>query len=323
MALPVNVRDIMSSSSKIKAEREEPVRIELWIEADAPEPLVTEIRALLVPETSAARLHLGIVEPGLVFVPDPMADLVIGVVGSGRAIPQSLLSAREHNMPTAAVVWTDASALEWSQVLGHPLRDTLAGPDREHLLRTVLGDWLADNIHGKRLALANNFAFMRSAIALEAVKATAAQNAAVGAAPFLPGGDFPIMTANQMKMILQIAAAYGQPLSAGRIRELMAVLGGSFLFRATARALVGWVPVVGWAIRGGIGYSGTLAMGYAAIEYFEAGGTAAGLTAKIKDAAAKLKREQPREVIDGTVVSVDDVVEPLQLPAQGAAKAGG
>jgi uncharacterized protein (DUF697 family) len=322
MALPVNVRDIMSSSAKIKEEREKPVRIELWVEADAPEPLVTEIRGILVPETSAARLHHEVVEQGRVFVPDPMADLVIGVVGSGRAIPQSLQSARENNMPTAAVVWTDSSAQEWSQALGHPLRDTLASSDREHLLQVVLGDWLADNIHGKRLALANNFSFMRRAIAVEAVKSTAAQNAAVGAAPFFPGGDFPIMTANQMKMILQIAAAYGQPLSAQRIRELMAVLGGSFVFRAAARTLIGWVPVVGWAVRGGIGYSGTMAMGYGAIEYFEAGGTASGLTTKIKDVTARLKRGRPREVIDGTVVSVDDVVEPLQLPAQGAAKAG-
>ena len=37
---------------------------------------------------------------------------------------------------------------------------------------------------------------------------------------FIPGADMPIMTLNQAKMLLQIAAAYGQPLSAERIKEL-------------------------------------------------------------------------------------------------------
>ena len=85
-------------------------------------------------------------------------------------------------------------------------------------------------------------------------------------------------------MLLQIAAAYGQPLSAERIKELAAVVGGAFLFRNIARTAVGVVPVLGWAIKGAIGFAGTEAMGHAAIEYFEAGGDIVGVASVVQKA---------------------------------------
>ncbi len=52
---------------------------------------------------------------------------------------------------------------------------------------------------------------------------TAAQNAGVGLVVVIPGADMPVMTANQAKMVLEIAAAYGQPLTVERIKELAAI----------------------------------------------------------------------------------------------------
>jgi len=88
-------------------------------------------------------------------------------------------------------------------------------------------------------------------------------------------------------MVLQIAAAYGVPLGAERIKELIAVVGGAFTMRAIARQFLGVVPGAGWAIKGAIGYSGTIAMGYAAIEYFEGGADLSGLGAKLREARDK------------------------------------
>ena len=68
-----------------------------------------------------------------------------------------------------------------------------------------------------------------------------------------------------------IAAAYGESLSTERIKELACVVAGGFACRAVARQLVGVVPALGWAVKAGIGYSGTYAMGRAAIAYFEDG----------------------------------------------------
>ena len=91
----------------------------------------------------------------------------------------------------------------------------------------------------------------------------------------------PIMTVNQAKMVLQIAAAYGHPLGVDRIKELAATLGGAFIFRTIARQAAGLVPALGWAIKAGVGYAGTVAIGNTAIDYFENGGDVAGLASVV------------------------------------------
>ncbi|MCI8425407.1 MAG: hypothetical protein HFJ72_07110 [Adlercreutzia sp.] len=147
-----------------------------------------------------------------------------------------------------------------------------------------MGEWIIAACRDKRLAFALAFPFVRRPLSLDAVRATSVQNAGVGAVMFIPGADMPIMTLNQAKMLLQIAAAYGQPLSAERIKELAAVVGGAFVCRNIARTAVGIVPVLGWAIKGAIGFAGTEAMGRAAIEYFEAGGDIVGVASVVQKA---------------------------------------
>ena len=147
-----------------------------------------------------------------------------------------------------------------------------------------MGEWIIAACRDKKLAFALAFPFVRRPLSLDAVRATAIQNAGVGVVVFIPGADMPIMTLNQAKMLLQIAAAYGQPLSAERIKELAAVVGGAFLFRNIARTAVGVVPVLGWAIKGAVGFAGTEAMGRAAIEYFEAGGDIVGVANVVQKA---------------------------------------
>ncbi|MEC4272586.1 hypothetical protein VJ923_05360 [Adlercreutzia sp. R25] len=147
-----------------------------------------------------------------------------------------------------------------------------------------MGEWIIAACKDKRLAFALAFPFVRRPLSLDAVRATSIQNAGIGVVVFIPGADMPIMTLNQAKMLLQIAAAYGQPLSAERIKELAAVVGGAFLFRNIARSAAGVVPVLGWAIKGAVGFVGTEAMGRAAIEYFEAGGDIVGVASVVQKA---------------------------------------
>ena len=125
---------------------------------------------------------------------------------------------------------------------------------------------------------------MARPLSLEAVNATAVQNAGIGVVVFLPGADMPVMTANQMKMILQIAAAYGQPMTVERVKELLVVLGGAFVARSAARSVAGVVPGLGWAVKGAVGYAATLVMGRAAIEYFENGMGLMGATGAVVSA---------------------------------------
>lgn len=134
-------------------------------------------------------------------------------------------------------------------------------------LRPRLVKRLLERFSEETLPLARQFPFLREEAANQEIKATAQQNALVGVIP-VPGADMPVMTANQIKMVLRLAAIYDQTMSVERAREVMVVLGGGFAFRTVARQLAKFVPGPGWIVAGSVGYTGTLAMGKAAIEYF-------------------------------------------------------
>jgi uncharacterized protein (DUF697 family) len=118
--------------------------------------------------------------------------------------------------------------------------------------------------------LAKGYPPFRRAVCEELIRKNARQNAVVGALP-IPGADMPVMTANQARMVLNIAAAYGEELSLDRARELLGVLAAGFGLRALARQAVKLVPFGGWAAAAAIGYAGTVAMGRATMLYFERG----------------------------------------------------
>lgn len=158
--------------------------------------------------------------------------------------------------------------------------------ERARNLDTKMGRWIVSVCRDKRLAYAIAFPFVRRPLARDAVQTTALQNAAVGLVPFLPGADLPIMTLNQAKMVLQIGAAYGQQIDRSRWKEIAAVVGAAYLSRGLVRRLVAAVPVLGFAIRAGVAYGTTAAMGYGVIEYFEGGQNVTGIANVIEQAAA-------------------------------------
>lgn len=123
--------------------------------------------------------------------------------------------------------------------------------------------------------IAKGYPPLRRAACEEVIRHNARQNAVIGALP-IPGADMPVMTANQARMVLNLAAAYGEPLSMERARELLGVLAAGFGLRTVSRQVVKIVPVGGWAAAAAIGYAGTVAMGRATMLYFERGGQKVG-----------------------------------------------
>jgi uncharacterized protein (DUF697 family) len=97
----------------------------------------------------------------------------------------------------------------------------------------------------------------------------ARRNGILGAAVFVPGADYPVLTLNQIRLVLRIAEAYGHEFDRERIPEILGVAAGGLGFRALARQLLGALPVAGWAVKGGIAYGGTRAVGEAATRYYE------------------------------------------------------
>ena len=285
MKIPVDIRDIMNSGTKLREDRERRVRIAVFVDVEAPEALVEAVREALIPQTGGAMLHVEACGPGEVLLVDPATDAVIALAGPGNSLERSLAAARDKFVPTV-VVALDDHAGGVARRLGHPILDTLAAEHADAVV-SQFGTWVVDRVSGKRLALAHNFAFLRRAAAEESIKATAFQNGVIGFVAVIPGADMPIMTANQAKMLLQIAAVYGQALGPERVKELAIVVGGGFTFRAIASQLLDFVPGFGWAIKAGVAYSGTLAMGYAALEYFEEGGDLSGVAKRVKEARDK------------------------------------
>jgi uncharacterized protein (DUF697 family) len=117
--------------------------------------------------------------------------------------------------------------------------------------------------------LAARLPVLRRAVSDELIRKFSRQNGLVGAAIFVPGADLPVLTLNQVRLVLRIADAYGFEIDRERLPEVLGVIGSGLGLRALARRSIGLVPVLGWAVKGAIAYSGTRALGEAAVRYFE------------------------------------------------------
>ncbi len=87
----------------------------------------------------------------------------------------------------------------------------------------------------------------------------------------IPLVDIPILLSNQVRMILRVAAVYGEPVSAQHLRELVATVAGGLAMRYLAEEVAKIAPFGGDLISGAIAAGGTYALGQVAIEYFERG----------------------------------------------------
>jgi uncharacterized protein (DUF697 family) len=202
------------------------------------------------------------------------AALVVHVVARARvsdAEADAFRLAARRNVPVVCIL----VGAEPEAVLRVPYvlaTDVIAVPPGKALAIGTVIEHIAAKLGEKAYALAGKLPALRREIAERIVEQFARQNAVLGAAVFIPGADLPVMTLNQIRMVLRLAGAYGVEIDRERAIEILGVVAAGLSFRAVARQLVALVPVGGWAVKGGIGYAGTKAIGEAAIRYFEAGG---------------------------------------------------
>jgi uncharacterized protein (DUF697 family) len=116
--------------------------------------------------------------------------------------------------------------------------------------------------------LAARLPVVRESLSEVLIEKFSRQNAITGVAIFVPGADFPVLTLNQIRLVLRLAAAHGVEIDQQRLPEVLTTLGAAFGFRAVTRRLLGSVPVAGWLIKGSVAYAGTRAVGEAAHRYF-------------------------------------------------------
>ena len=113
------------------------------------------------------------------------------------------------------------------------------------------------------------------------------RNGLVAAAIWIPGADMPVLDrasasarAPDRRLLRRRALAGSRRRDPRRARRRLGM-------RTVARELLDFIPVAGWAVKGGVAYGGTRALGLAADEYF-ARGAPADLT-KLRTAVEELR----------------------------------
>lgn len=290
--LPVNPLEILKQGKYFDEQRKKRLHINLIIDPLASDDIIGDTRLLLLPQTNNAIVKTRIlVEDAHEMAPKGItcAVLVLGEEVFEQRASKRVNALREivarmikHEQPY--VIVTKSDKVVSLGALFDTSAQNIVSAESYEALAAKLALWCVESLPDERLALAANFEFVRHAAALEFVKATSLQNGVVGGVVFIPGADMPIMTLNQIKMVLQIAATYGEPMNVARVKELALAVAGAFVSRTIARELVGVVPGIGWAIKAGIGYGATYAMGLAVIEYFSMGGSEVSFSDYIKGA---------------------------------------
>ena len=129
---------------------------------------------------------------------------------------------------------------------------------------------LAARLGERGTSLAARLPSLREPVCRELIRDFSRKNGILGAAIFVPGADLPVLTLNQVRLVLRLGAAHGVEIDQRRLPEVLAVVGSGFGLRLLAREALGFVPVAGWALKGAIAYVGTRALGEAALRYFAA-----------------------------------------------------
>jgi uncharacterized protein (DUF697 family) len=199
--------------------------------------------------------------------------------------PSAVVEGRVEN--AAALIWVgapDEEALRAADRAGVPVIAVTDASEVPYVLATdlvhvppgqgfpidAIARAVARKLGEDGTALAARLPSIRGAVCDELISSFSKKNAVIAAAVFIPGVDMPVLTLNQARLVLRLALAYGQEIDRERAVELLGVVGLGFGLRAVARELLDLVPVAGWAVKGAVAYTGTKAIGEAAVRYFEA-----------------------------------------------------
>lgn len=162
-----------------------------------------------------------------------------------------------------------------AEVIVDPLETSPFDAELIPLLNTLLPE--------QELALGYHLPALRPDLARQIIRDTSFANASyattTGLAELFPAllvpgnmADFFVLTKNQALMAYKIALLTGHNIGLQAMTaELTGVLGGGFLWRETARRLVGFLPVWGLVPKVAVAYAGTAIIGEAAYHWYAHG----------------------------------------------------
>ena len=239
--------------------RDERVSAHVLVGDGCPRPLARAVREALMPVRPSAEVVVCPLEGAC--PPSDAPDVAVALVGPSSGAGELGAYARA-GVPVAVVVEGALEAPRLELEEGPAALVHVIAASSPNVLADKLAVWLA-SATDKELAFAASFPFCRRAVVDRLVGRCAVENAVVGAVPLIPGSDLPVMTAKQLKLALDVAAAYGRPMEPARALELACVAAAGMGWRSLARALLAALPGAGALLRAGVAYAGTLATGSA------------------------------------------------------------
>jgi len=200
-------------------------------------------------------------DPSAVRIGSPGGAAVYVHIGNDDG---ALKTARRARVPIVAVAFDDG---ELPYVYATDV--ARVGPG-EPLPVGEIASAIAARLDEAGAPLAARLPVLRGPVCDRIVASFARKNGILGAAVFVPGADLPVLALNQVRMLLLLDQAYGLELDPRqRLPEILATVGAGLGLRTVARELLDVVPVAGWAVKGGVAYAGTRALGEAAVRRLE------------------------------------------------------
>jgi uncharacterized protein (DUF697 family) len=245
--------------------------------------LAQRVARLIEPDPQAGEVSSGI----LGAASRERADVYVVAIG-GPLDSEARRALSELNVGETPLIVVQTEAAADMLVLGIPDERvvTLGASEGDDLARDRLFRVLVRAAPDVMLSAGRRHPLLREPVAEHLIRDTSRVNAQFAALSSLPaniplvGGlvgdmaDVLVLTKNQVLLLFKLAGLYGRDLQLGRqlIAEVMPVVGGAFVWRSTARALVGLLPsLLGLVPKTLVAYTGTYVVGQSARYYYRFG----------------------------------------------------
>lgn len=290
MQVKLNSKFFNNEMQKVSLEANREIDVLIYMDRSADGELCAHVRSLLMSNSPNVRVQIIYFDDNLPTVCES-ADFAIIVAGKNNKIVEFADQLKESGI----AVFVCANSLDdireaenYSnkklQLGDYCVYDASVSKD---IFSNRLGQWIAAVCPDKKIALPLAFSFVAKHMATDVVNATAVQNAGIGMAVFLRGADFPIMVANQLKMLFEIASMYGKTIDQSLLKEIAGVICCGFFGRKISRISSKVLPLPKMATSSLSAFVVTKTLGSALIEYFDAGGDASGIVAVVSKATKK------------------------------------
>ena len=248
------------------------------------DPLVAErVARLIEPDPEAGEVSIGV----LGYNTREQADAYIAAIG-GPLESDARRHLSDLSVSEAPVLVVQAEAAAGMLVLGIPDERivTLGAFEADDEVRDRLFRSLVQAAPEVMLSAGRRHPLLREPVADHLIKDTSRVNAQFAALASLPvnipifGGlvgdmaDMLVLTKNQVLLLFKLAGLYGRDISLGGelLFEVAPVVGTAFLWRSTARMLVGLLPaMLGLVPKTLVAYTGTYIVGHTARYYYRFG----------------------------------------------------